>query len=96
MYLFDDRFSTMVAFIEGFNTALDGRPLNGFHDWVCNQILGRRSSLHWSYVVASTLAPEILQGNVRIDQIPIEFDLMLTDESLRLLERFSRLPSESS
>jgi hypothetical protein len=89
MYLFDDRFSTAVAFIEGFNAALDGRPLGGFQDWVCNQVLGKSSSLHWSYVVASILVPEILQGNLRIDQIQTEFDLALIDESLRLLEQFS-------
>lgn len=92
MYLMDDRFSTMVAFIEGFCTALGGSPLSGFQDWVCGRILGGRSSIHWAYVIASTRVPEILDGNMPIDRIPREVEADLADLALDLVEEFSNRP----
>lgn len=63
MYLPDDRFSTAVAFVEGYNTALDGIPLSGFQGYVAMRVLNRESSLHWSCLIASTKVPEMLDGN---------------------------------
>lgn len=88
MYLLDDRFSTAVAFVEGYNAAFDGAPLSGFRDYVAAQILNGESSLHWSYVIASTKVPAILGGDVRIDQIPAKFEIELTEMLVDLLEGF--------
>lgn len=93
MYLLDDRFSTMVAFIEGFCTALGSSPLSGFQDWVCERILGRRSSVHWAYVIASTRVSEILDGNRPIDRVPPEVEAYLADLTLDLIEEFSNRPA---
>lgn len=93
MYLMDDRFSTMVAFIEGFCTALGSSPLSGFQDWVCERILGGRSSIHWAYVIASTRVPDILDGNRPIDRIPREVEGDLADLTLDLVEEFTNRPT---
>ncbi|MFE0514967.1 hypothetical protein [Streptomyces sp. NPDC058964] len=93
MYLLDDRFSTMVAFIEGFCTAARVSPLTGFQDWVCERVLGGRSSIHWAYVIASTKVPDILDGNRPIDRIPREVEGDLTDLTLDLVEEFSSRPA---
>ncbi|GIE84070.1 hypothetical protein [Actinoplanes regularis] len=88
MYLLDDRFATAVAFVEGFNTALDGAPLAGFQDYVADRILGRRSSLHWSYIVGSLEFPSLLEGELGIDQIPIGSGPEVTELLVDLLEDF--------
>lgn len=54
MYVLDDRFSTVVAFVEGYNVAFDGVPLSGFQDYVVARLLNRQTNLHWAYVIAST------------------------------------------
>jgi hypothetical protein len=46
-------------------------------------------SLHWSYLVASTAVPEIVDTDQRIDLIPSEADPQLTDRMLDLLEEFA-------
>lgn len=90
MYLLDDRFSTAVAFVEGFNAACRGSPLQGFQEYVTKQILGdHQSSLHWSYIIASTVVPTILDGEMRIDQIPSELEIGLTGRMVDLIERYA-------
>lgn len=88
MYLLDDRFSTAVAFVEGYNTALDGRPLSGFQEYVTTHVLNRESGLHWSYLIASTKLPAILEGSISIDQVPPELDIELTEGLIDLLESY--------
>ncbi len=62
MYLLDDRFSTAVAFVEGFSAAHDENPLNGFQEWVCRRMVGGYSSRHWAYVLASAQVPGMLMA----------------------------------
>ncbi|WP_157851713.1 hypothetical protein [Streptomyces monomycini] len=92
MYLLDDRFSTAVAFVEGFSAAHDGYPLSGFQEWVCTRIIGGRSSRHWAHVLASTQVPEMVDGQMSIDRIPRELEGGLTEVMLDLLEDFSNRP----
>lgn len=89
MYLPDDRFLTVVAFVEGYNTALDGAPLRGFDEYVAQEVLGRHSSLHWSSVVATTQMPEIVDGGAHIEEIPAHLEGALTDRLLDLLESYA-------
>ncbi|MGV9263272.1 hypothetical protein ACWDRR_01250 [Kitasatospora sp. NPDC003701] len=88
MYVLDDRFSTVVAFIEGFNSALDGEPLTGFQDWASHRILGGPSPIHWSYLVASSRVPGIIDAKTRIDQIQADIEIYLIDDLLNLIETF--------
>lgn len=88
MYLLDDRFATAVAFVEGYNAAFDGVPLAGFGHYVADRILGRSSPLHWSYLIASTRVPDILAGNLALDQIPTDSEAGLTDLLVDLLEKY--------
>jgi hypothetical protein len=93
MYVLDDRFSTAVAFIEGFSTAHDGDPLSGFQEWVCERILGGHSGRHWAYVLASTRVPSMVDGQMPIDRIPRELEIGLVETLLDLLEEFSNRPA---
>lgn len=88
MYLLDDRFSTAVAFVEGYNAAYDGAPLSGFQNYVADRVIGRNSSLHWAYLIASTRIPEILEGGNSIDQIPAELQSDLTNTLVELLDSY--------
>lgn len=88
MYLIDDRFSTAVAFVEGYNAAFDGAPLSDFGDFVAARLLNRESSLHWAYVIASTKVPAILGGDIGINQIPDGVDAELTEILVGLLEDY--------
>jgi len=88
MYLPDDRFSTVVAFVEGYNAAFDGEPLSGFPEYVAKEVLGRHSSLHWSYIVASTRVSEIFDEGTGLDEIPAHLESDLTNTLLDLLESY--------
>ncbi|KAA6212670.1 hypothetical protein CP973_25280 [Streptomyces albofaciens JCM 4342] len=92
MYLLDDRFSTAVAFVEGFSAAHDENPLNGFQEWVCRRMVGGYSSRHWAYVLASAQVPGMADGNMSIDRIPHELENGLIEMMLDLLEEFSNRP----
>ncbi|UUU31640.1 hypothetical protein JIX56_17940 [Streptomyces sp. CA-210063] len=93
MYLFDDRFSTVVAFVVGFDTAQDGKPLRGFQEWVCERFIGGHSGQHWAFVIASSRVPSS-GGYLSIDRIPQELDSGLVVELVDLLEEFSERHSE--
>lgn len=56
--LLDDRYATLVAFVQGCDTATEGVLLNGFQEWVGVQIVGGRSSLHWSKIIAKSHGPD--------------------------------------
>jgi hypothetical protein len=88
MYLPDDRFVTAVAFVVGYNAALDGVPLAGFQDFVANEIRGHRSPLHWSVLVASTADPRFIETNLSLNDIPLDAQIALTDMLVDLLESY--------
>lgn len=88
MYLPDRRYSTAVAFIEGFNMAFDGEPLRGFQGWLSSRIRGGDSSVHWSYILAATRVPGISDKGQRLDQIPSDCDEPLIDALLRLIDDY--------
>jgi len=96
MYLLDDRYSTAVAFVTGYDTALDGVPLSGFQRYVAARIVGRESSVHWSYLLASTKVPTMLAGRTGIDQIPREVEGELTDALVDLLESYQQESSPTN
>jgi hypothetical protein len=87
MYLPDDRYRTLVAFIEGCNAATDGKLLAGFNEWVAAEVLGRESGFHWSAIVASRFAPAILDEPSRAT-IPDELEGPASEELLRLLDSY--------
>jgi hypothetical protein len=92
MLLLDDSYATMVAFIEGFNVALDGRPLHGFNDWVSRQVLQRQCGTGWSMVIASIYFPAALrdgEGSSSIREIPPDIQPRIKSELLDLLESFA-------
>jgi len=95
MYLLDDRFSTAAAFVEGYNTAFDGVPLSDFQEYVAVRTTGRRSNIHWAYLIAATAMPEILVDGLGIDQIPADLEIPLTDKLVDLLEAYGERDARS-
>ncbi|MBM2614909.1 hypothetical protein JIG36_04970 [Actinoplanes sp. LDG1-06] len=85
MYLPDGRYASAVAFVEGFNQALDGAPLDGFGAFVSRRLHGGESPVRWDYLIARTKAPD-----TRLDQIPPELDGELTDMLVEFLEEFAQ------
>ena len=85
MYLPDERFASAVAFVEGFNQALDGVPLEGFGVFVSRRLTGGESPVHWSHLIARTAVPD-----VRLDRIPAEAEAELTETLVDLLEEYDR------
>lgn len=88
MYLLDDRYATAVSFIEGFDVALERQPLRGFKPWLADRICGGESPIHWAYIIASVRLPNILDGRLRLDHIPSEYDRPLIEDLLRFLNEF--------
>ena len=87
MFLLDDRYLTLVAFVEGCNAATDWQLLDGFGNWVSMRILGTDSSLHWSTVVASRRSPELL-NEPRSGPIPSEVEAGAAKDLLEFLDEF--------
>ncbi|GAA4733818.1 hypothetical protein [Phytohabitans rumicis] len=87
MYLPDDRFHTLVAFIEGCNAATDWKLLAGFNEWVATHTLGQKSSFHWSVIVASKIFPTILDESGAA-AIPGELEGPASEELLRVLDSY--------
>ncbi|MFJ3235728.1 hypothetical protein [Streptomyces sp. NPDC086787] len=92
MYLMDDRFPTMIAFVEGFCAAFNESPLAGFQEFIEYKLLNRRSSVHWPYIIASTRVPDLMDLNVSIDCMPREAEMEVADLTLDLIEEFLELP----
>lgn len=51
MFLLDDAYETLVAFLMGFDAAVDGELFCGFDPWLRDFIKEPESSLHWSSVI---------------------------------------------
>ncbi|MFC7247221.1 hypothetical protein ACFQO7_32515 [Catellatospora aurea] len=64
MFLPDDRFATLVAFLEGGNQLTNGDLLRGFNEWVQERLHGPdyQSSLHWSAEIAESVAGRARKG----------------------------------
>ncbi|WP_433347889.1 hypothetical protein [Micromonospora sp. CA-111912] len=89
LYLLNDKYVTAVAFVEGFDQALDRRPLEGFHEWVCQRVLGRHTGMSWPYVVASVEVPEVLSGGCDLNALDSETQRRMIDRMLVLIEEFT-------
>lgn len=87
MFLLDDRYMTLVAFVEGCNAATDWQLLDGFNGWVATQVLGTESSLHWSTVIAAKSDPQLLV-EPRTRPISPELESVASDDLLGLLDSF--------
>ncbi|MGW6448029.1 hypothetical protein [Lentzea sp. NPDC055074] len=86
MYLPDDRYETAVAFVAGFDAALEGVPLAGFQEYVAAETGQAGSPIAWAWLLVDETVPDVLDGG--IGQVPVELGVPLTDRMLDLLEAF--------
>lgn len=78
MYLMDDRYETVVAFITGLAAASDGQALAGFGERVADHVLGHSSPRVWWSVLRD--------GDGTTDPLS---DEAATEKLLDLLESFA-------
>lgn len=56
MYLHPPSLDTVIAYIDGFNTARSGGPLRGLREWLVVRANGG-NNLHWSGLACQLMAP---------------------------------------
>lgn len=87
MFLLDDRYMTLVAFIEGCDAAADWRLLEGFGEWVAEVLFNAETTLHWSTIVAAKIDPGLLQ-EAQARSLSPEYESTASSDLLELLDRF--------
>ena len=78
MYLLDDRYASVVAFVTGLSCASDGEMLAGFNGWVAERLLGARTNRGWWSVVYEAIPADSTSR-----------DSQATELLLDLLEEFA-------
>lgn len=97
MYVSDNRFLSVVSFVDGCDAATDGKLLAGFGSWCAQPVFDKPSNMHWSRALLARQVPgyslvgeQILRGDVAEDveeQLSIDF--------FRLIQEFlSGRPAE--
>ncbi|MBW4717970.1 hypothetical protein [Saccharothrix obliqua] len=82
MYVPDGRYHTLVAFILGYDVALEGRFLEGFKEW-CLAALGvGESSLNWPALIWDDVTERVAGG------LPGDPEEEMKAEVIRLLKGF--------
>lgn len=94
MYVPDDRFTTLVAFVEGVNTGTDGGLLRGFNEWLQQGLLRCVTNFHWSAVIRSHVLGVDL-GERTDGTGNADFDRDASEQLTALLLEFLHQRSES-
>ena len=85
----DDRFLTVVAFVEGYNQAFEVRPLDGFREYVAARLLGRYTPLSWAAIIAESVVPSVFEAEEGINSMPPETQLKAIGRLVNLLDDFT-------
>ena len=93
MYLPDDRFNTLVAFLDGYNMATDGQFLNEFSRSLQKRVFGYVTNYHWQAIIAAIVLGAEPNERWR-DSVDGEFDARASAELLAQLERFLDLKDD--
>lgn len=75
MYLPDDRYATLVAFIEGVSQGSGRGPMADFQYWLAG---GERSPRHWSAHVIDRVAPGSTLTPLTLEQEEVAKQLLLS------------------
>jgi hypothetical protein len=96
MYLPDSRYPTFVAFIEGFGLGAGDSSLAGFSDWLAEQWGEGPSSLHWSWLVAAHVRPELREVGSSLSLLSIDDEREAISQLLMMLTRYLLVSEPSS
>jgi hypothetical protein len=91
MFVLDDRFVTLVAFIDGLALGLNDGTLDRFQKWVAIAA-GAPDSRHWSAVVASRVSQSVRDG-AALSEMSEDEHAQSSSELFEFLRRFLELPS---
>lgn len=62
MFVLDDGYVTLVAFIDGLATGVDDGVLDGFQEWVARETTGSPDARHWGVIVAAQVSRGVRDG----------------------------------
>lgn len=88
MFVLDDSYVTLVAFIDGLAMGVDDGLLDGFQEWVARETTGSPDARHWGAVVASQVSPRVQDGREPLSSMSQEEQARSSAELLSLLTRF--------
>jgi hypothetical protein len=89
MFVVDDRYLTLVAFVSGCDAATDYELLHGFRQWVAQKCHGIQSTaLSWEVLVAGTRVPECLDGQISLGSLDPSIEAQLRLDLLDLIDDF--------
>ena len=88
MVLPENRYGTLVAYIEGFVAGSGSSQLDGFRDWLATNVLGRESSFHWSTIIAGRHNSRVLDGSTDLSVLSTEESLAASNDLIELIQRY--------
>lgn len=87
MFVLDDGYVTVVAFIDGLALGVGAGSLDGFQEWVALETTGAPDARHWSVVVASQVSRDVREG-APLSAMSGEEQARSSTELFNLLTRF--------
>ncbi|WP_430788745.1 hypothetical protein [Actinoplanes sp. G11-F43] len=88
MYLPDDSFASLVAFIEGFSAGTD-QSLSGFQPWVAERVLGHCSNRVWWTILIEAHPMFRDVPTPPVGRLPDEVGQDLVGRTIELLTAFA-------
>ncbi len=88
MFVLDDGYVTLVAFIDGLALGVDAGVLDGFREWVARETTGALDSRHWSVIVAAQVSNGVRDGSAPLSAMSQEEQVRSSAELFNLLTRF--------
>jgi len=91
MFVLDDGYVSLVAFIDGLALGTDGGVLDGFREWLVREVIGTPDSRHWSVLVASRVSHDVREGRRSLAAMSAEEQAHASAELFTLLMRYLRV-----
>ncbi len=91
MWLWEESFSSVCAFVDGYNTAVECGVLVGFREWLATR-LEFGSNLAWSALVVHTALPGPGSAHDRLRDTP-DGDRLAIDKFHELFQEFDEIRS---
>lgn len=88
MWVFDDRFHTLVALVDGYAYAAAPNIIRQFRTWISKEVFGHDSGHHWAPIVASIRYPWVLERERTLEDAPIDDQLKMAEDLFIYLEKF--------
>lgn len=88
MFVLDDGYVTLVAFIDGLALGVDAGILDAFQEWVARETTGAPDARHWGVVVASQVSRVVREVGEPLSAMSQAEQARASAELFDLLTRF--------